>query len=547
MSVRALSRRIFQSFWRSWYNKYNPQNRNTGHNLRGYRALEIEFQGKQNQGCRENCEARWGRDRRRSTQGEERGEGKYYTFSSLRRSIIDNVLCRVTNSQAANLRRKAAHHITSQGNPAPFFALVGVALASGSGIITKEDEVEGVCQEIRLAVGRTSLIQKEKEQKEEEKKHVWSLADFDLGKPIAKGCSAVVYSATLNPSVETENKDVNLAVKMMFNYHAESNALTILRAMQRLSVFFPGESVRLPAHPNIVEILTVFADRIPELPGDRQLYGDALPPRLNPQGSGRNMSLFLVMRRYACSLREYLEEFKELITSRISLILLTQLLEGIAYMHHCGVAHRDLKSDNLLIDLSGGVEFPRLVISDFGCCLAEKGSGLKVPYRSYDTDKGGNMALMAPEIVLVKPGAFSTLNFNKSDLWSSGAIAYEIFGVKADLPELPASAPPLVSRLVYTLLHPNPQYRPTPRQAATICQLLLWSPSLWMKEMKKISSQDILQWLLTMTTKVLCESRWGNSESALQEYQLVATFLATLSLPDIRTSIVWIQEQMDVE
>ena len=29
----------------------------------------------------------------------------------------------------------------------------------GSGIITKEDEVEGVCQEIRLAVGRTSLIQ----------------------------------------------------------------------------------------------------------------------------------------------------------------------------------------------------------------------------------------------------------------------------------------------------------------------------------------------------------------------------------------------------
>ena len=38
--------------------------------------------------------------------------------------------------------------------------------------------------------------------------------------------------------------------------------------------------------------------KIPELPGDRQLYGDALPPRLNPQGSGRNMSLFLVMRRY---------------------------------------------------------------------------------------------------------------------------------------------------------------------------------------------------------------------------------------------------------
>ena len=31
------------------------------------------------------------------------------------------------------------------------------------------------------------------------------------------------------------------------------------------------------------------------------MYGDALPTRLNPDGSGRNMSLFLVMRRYVLS------------------------------------------------------------------------------------------------------------------------------------------------------------------------------------------------------------------------------------------------------
>ena len=37
----------------------------------------------------------------------------------------------------------------------------------------------------------------------------------------------------------------------------------------------------------------------------------------------------------------------------------------------------------------------------------------RVAYRSYDTDKGGNMALMAPEISSVKPGSFSYLNYNK--------------------------------------------------------------------------------------------------------------------------------------
>lgn len=37
------------------------------------------------------------------------------------------------------------------GDSAPFFALVGVSLASGTGILTKEDELEGVCWEIRVS------------------------------------------------------------------------------------------------------------------------------------------------------------------------------------------------------------------------------------------------------------------------------------------------------------------------------------------------------------------------------------------------------------
>ena len=48
------------------------------------------------------------------------------------------------------------------------------------------------------------------------------------------------------------------------------------------------DQVKVGAHPNIVEMVTVFADQVPGLPGDIQLYGEALPARLNPRVSCRN-------------------------------------------------------------------------------------------------------------------------------------------------------------------------------------------------------------------------------------------------------------------
>lgn len=36
------------------------------------------------------------------------------------------------------------------GDSTPLFALIGVSLATGSGILTKDDELEGVCMEIRV-------------------------------------------------------------------------------------------------------------------------------------------------------------------------------------------------------------------------------------------------------------------------------------------------------------------------------------------------------------------------------------------------------------
>lgn len=41
---------------------------------------------------------------------------------------------------------------------------------------------------------------------------------------------------------------------------------------------------------------------------------------------------------------------------------------------------------------------PWLVITDFGCCLADKRVGLQLPFTSWYVDRGGNGCLMAPEV-----------------------------------------------------------------------------------------------------------------------------------------------------
>lgn len=100
----------------------------------------------------------------------------------------------------------------------------------------------------------------------------------------------------------------------------------------------------------------------------------------------------------------------------MSILLLTQLLEGVAHINLYGIAHRycfksrifhrthriiivflnffffllfrDLKSDNIVVDMNDDDTTPILAITDFGCCLADNVHGLQLPYNSNEIDKG---------------------------------------------------------------------------------------------------------------------------------------------------------------
>ncbi|XP_076652857.1 PTEN-induced putative kinase 1 [Halictus rubicundus] len=546
-----------------------------------------------------------------------------YLGAHARRLFVDNILKRVTNSLAADLRRRAATRLVF-GDSAPFFALVGVSLASGTGILTKDDELEGVCWEIREAVSKLRWNTPQNDRNYEvirDEEKIVSLEDFVIGPAIAKGCSAVVYATRFKdsnenkdePNIDDKTTDVTafpLALKMMFNYDTESNAFSILRAMYRETVparkhlnneelaewesKMAERKAELPPHPNIVAVYYAFADRVPALPGSFRMYPDALPARINPQGSGRNMSLFLLMKRYDITLKQYLADRN--MNTRESILLLAQLLEGVAHMNAHGIAHRDLKSDNILLDLSEETDnCPSLVITDFGCCLADKSHGLYLPYNTHDIDKGGNAALMAPEVITAEPGPFTSINYTKADLWTIGTIAYEMFGLKnpfhgnaqektslknhsyneTDLPALPNNVPTLVSALIKNILSRNLYKRLDTETAATVMQLYLWAPSSWFRSEGKFpSSNEVMQWLLCLTTKVLCEGRnsallvsnvldGDEAETVIQknsyhrslstrscgrrtmpEYQLIASFLSRVTLGNIRSALKWIQKNI---
>lgn len=342
----------------------------------------------------------------------------------------------------------------------------------------------------------------------------------------------IMYESLDSDGQTDTGQKFDLAIKMMFNYHVNSNADAILREMERETVpallSSPGEQVmwdtghkvrkkKLPPHPNIVTMWGLFVDQVPNLPDNVLNYPAALPQRIHAEGIGKNMTLFLVMKKYPTTLKDYLSVVN--LTLRERLVLLTQLLEGVAHMGAHGIAHRDMKCDNILLDIDTDGT-PNLVISDFGCCLADNTYGLVLPYTTDLIDRGGNTALMAPEIASAEPGRFAQLDYRKADAWSAGALAYEIFGADNpfyntgqgrldsrnyrldELPHMPDDVPAVVQRVVAALLEREPKKRTTARKAADILHLLLWAPSDWLLPCSEVPRSNIRWWMVTMATEV---------------------------------------------
>lgn len=94
--------------------------------------------------------------------------------------------------------------------------------------------------------------------------------------------------------------------------------------------------------------------------------------------------------------------------------LTRQVLSGLAYLHNQGILHRDLKADNILLDLDGTCK-----ISDFG--ISKKTDNI---YGNDVTNSmQGSVFWMAPEVVQSQGQGYSA----KVDIWSLGCVVLEMF------------------------------------------------------------------------------------------------------------------------
>lgn len=101
--------------------------------------------------------------------------------------------------------------------------------------------------------------------------------------------------------------------------------------------------------------------------------------------------------------------------------IIRNLLIGLKLIHSKGVAHRDVKPDNILVGRTAA-NATSIRYIDFGlACLGD---------RCHTDTKSGSPAFMAPELGLGAHGVFTLGQMQATDMWSLGATIWEIITSK---------------------------------------------------------------------------------------------------------------------
>ena len=125
---------------------------------------------------------------------------------------------------------------------------------------------------------------------------------------------------------------------------------------------------------------------------------------------GRRMRLYSVMPFYEGETLETRLKREPRIGLEEGLTIATRVTRAVAALHRCGVIHRDIKPDNVILLKDGGL---RLV--DLGVCRAPRLEDFCAE------DIPGTPSYMAPEVFLGAPGD------EASDLYALGVTVYRAF------------------------------------------------------------------------------------------------------------------------
>lgn len=113
------------------------------------------------------------------------------------------------------------------------------------------------------------------------------------------------------------------------------------------------------------------------------------------------------------SVLQFMRSNKRPVTEMEAKLWFSQAAGAVAYMHNRGIAHRDLKNENILLDRDNNAK-----LTDFGFACFTYDKETRVPI--YSATCCGTMAYIAPEVLNPPYDA------KVSDVWSLGVCLYEM-------------------------------------------------------------------------------------------------------------------------
>ncbi|KAJ7786224.1 MAP kinase [Mycena metata] len=242
-----------------------------------------------------------------------------------------------------------------------------------------------VAQERKKYIDRTSPIQRKRSTKlwgsrvEEVDTEGPTTFKWVRGELIGRGTYGRVYLA-LNATTGEMIAVKQVEIPRTASDKNDSRQVTVVQALK-----LESETLKVLDHPNIVQYLG-----FEETPANLSIFLEYVP--------GGSIG--------SCLLRH--GKFDEEVTKSFT----SQILAGLEYLHLKGILHRDLKSDNILVETTGVCK-----ISDFGI------SKRTDDQNDAHTAMQGTVFWMAPEVINTQKKGYSF----KIDIWSIGCVVLEMW------------------------------------------------------------------------------------------------------------------------